>query len=313
MPGGERAWRRGRRAPPTPSSRRRATSSRELAERLRQVAAEWSRECLADHARPRRRAPAGAAVARAFPTDRCGRERARRRPSPSCSAPLRRRSAGTRWCWSGWSPSAFPGSATTPGTSRSPGPRPTPSPRCSPASSSAPRCSPRRCWCCSAVSSPTATTRAGCWSPGSSARPSCWSRRRSRWSSGVHGAPILLAIAVSFGVASGLTLPVRHGAGAADRAGDDLGTVQGWNQISSRAMKLLGAPVGGVLVAWGGPVAVDAGRCGDLRGDRGGARRSSYARATGCPGPPTTGGATRSPTGSSTSAATTRRSSSWSA
>ena len=32
-------------------------------------------------------------------------------------------------------------------------------------------------------------------------------------------------------------------------AGDDLGTVQGWNQISSRAMKLLGAPVGGILAA----------------------------------------------------------------
>ena len=39
-------------------------------------------------------------------------------------------------------------------------------------------------------------------------------------------------------------------------AGDDLGTVQGWNQISSRAMKLLGAPVGGILVAWAGLVAV---------------------------------------------------------
>ncbi len=35
-------------------------------------------------------------------------------------------------------------------------------------------------------------------------------------------------------------------------AGKDLGTVQGWNQISTRTMKLLGAPVGGMLVAWGG-------------------------------------------------------------
>ena len=48
-------------------------------------------------------------------------------------------------------------------------------------------------------------------------------------------------------------------------AGDDLGTVQGWNQISSRAMKLLGAPVGGVLVAWGGPGGGDAGRRRDVR------------------------------------------------
>jgi MFS family permease len=76
------------------------------------------------------------------------------------------------------------------------------------------------------------------------------------WSSGHHGAPVLLAMALCFGVASGLTMPagltlVRSVVSAAD-----LGTVQGWNQISSRAMKLLGAPVGGVLVAWGGPTVV---------------------------------------------------------
>ncbi|HEX3931664.1 MAG TPA: MFS transporter [Nocardioides sp.] len=76
------------------------------------------------------------------------------------------------------------------------------------------------------------------------------------WHSGTHGAPVLLAIAVAFGIASGLTLP----SGATllrqlvSRA--DLGTVQGWNQISNRAMRLLGAPVGGVLVAWRGPVGV---------------------------------------------------------
>jgi DHA3 family macrolide efflux protein-like MFS transporter len=76
------------------------------------------------------------------------------------------------------------------------------------------------------------------------------------WSSGIHGAPVLLAIAVSFGIASGLTLPSGMTLVRQIVAGDDLGTVQGWNQISSRAMKLLGAPVGGVLVAWRGPVAV---------------------------------------------------------
>ena len=119
------------------------------------------------------------------------------------------------------------------------------------------------------------------------------------WASGIRGAPILLAIAISFGVASGLTMPSGMTLVRQIVAGDDLGTVQGWNQISSRAMKLLGAPVGGVLVAWGGPVAVMLVDAGDLRGDRRGARCSSYARATGCPGPPTTGGATRSPTGSS--------------
>jgi len=76
------------------------------------------------------------------------------------------------------------------------------------------------------------------------------------WSSGRHGAPVLLAIAIAFGIASGLTMPAGITLVRQVVSGDDLGTVQGWNQISSRAMKLLGAPVGGVLVAWRGPVAV---------------------------------------------------------
>jgi MFS family permease len=76
------------------------------------------------------------------------------------------------------------------------------------------------------------------------------------WASGIHGAPILIAIAVSFGVASGLTMPSGVALVRQIVAGDDLGTVQGWNQISSRAMKLLGAPAGGILVAWAGLVAV---------------------------------------------------------
>jgi MFS family permease len=76
------------------------------------------------------------------------------------------------------------------------------------------------------------------------------------WSSGFHGAPVLLVIAVSFGIASGLTMPSGMTLVRQIVADEDLGTVQGWNQISSRAMKLAGAPVGGVLVAWGGAVAV---------------------------------------------------------
>jgi MFS transporter, DHA3 family, macrolide efflux protein len=76
------------------------------------------------------------------------------------------------------------------------------------------------------------------------------------WGSGLNGAPVLLAIAISFGVASGLTMPSGMTLVRQIVASDDLGTVQGWNQISSRAMKLLGAPVGGVLVAWGGLVSV---------------------------------------------------------
>jgi MFS family permease len=76
------------------------------------------------------------------------------------------------------------------------------------------------------------------------------------WSSGTRGAPVLLAIAISFGVASGLTMPSGMTLVRQLVAGEDLGTVQGWSQISGRAMKLLGAPAGGVIVAWGGPVAV---------------------------------------------------------
>ena len=67
---------------------------------------------------------------------------------------------------------------------------------------------------------------------------------------------MLLAVALCFGAASGLTMPAGAILIREVVASDDLGTVQGWNQISTRLMKLLGAPVGGVLVAWGGPVPV---------------------------------------------------------
>jgi MFS transporter, DHA3 family, macrolide efflux protein len=76
------------------------------------------------------------------------------------------------------------------------------------------------------------------------------------WSAGIRGAPVLLAIALCFGVAAGLTIPAGATLVRQLIAGDDLGTVQGWNQISSRAMRLLGAPAGGILVAWGGIVLV---------------------------------------------------------
>ena len=76
------------------------------------------------------------------------------------------------------------------------------------------------------------------------------------WASGVRGAPILVAVAVAFGVASGLTLPAGVSLVRQIVAGGDLGTVQGWNQISSRTMRLLGAPAGGILVASSGLVVV---------------------------------------------------------
>src|SRR4051794_40222443 len=70
------------------------------------------------------------------------------------------------------------------------------------------------------------------------------------WASGVRGAPILVAVAVAFGVASGLTLPAGVSLVRQIVAGSDLGTVQGWNQISSRTLRLLGAPARGGLVAF---------------------------------------------------------------
>src|SRR3954464_4865862 len=74
------------------------------------------------------------------------------------------------------------------------------------------------------------------------------------WALGGRGAPILVAVAVAFGVASGLTLPAGVSLVRQIVAGRDLGTVQGWNQISSRTMRLLGAPAGGILVASSGLV-----------------------------------------------------------
>lgn len=76
------------------------------------------------------------------------------------------------------------------------------------------------------------------------------------WSSGTRGAPLLLAVAVAFGVASGLTLPSGATLMRQVVAAEDLGTVQGWNQVLGRTTRLLGAPAGGVLVAWAGPAAV---------------------------------------------------------
>lgn len=76
------------------------------------------------------------------------------------------------------------------------------------------------------------------------------------WSSGSRGALVLVAISVSFGIVTGLTAPSGMTLLRQIVAAEDLGTVQGWNQISNRAMKLIGAPVGGVLVAAAGLGAV---------------------------------------------------------
>jgi MFS transporter, DHA3 family, macrolide efflux protein len=75
------------------------------------------------------------------------------------------------------------------------------------------------------------------------------------WHAGYDGAATLFAIALSFGVVAGLTVPSGGPLLREFVNPDDFGTVMGWQQVLSRTMRLLGAPAGGVIVAWGGPVA----------------------------------------------------------
>ena len=75
------------------------------------------------------------------------------------------------------------------------------------------------------------------------------------WQAGYDGAPTLFAMALCFGVVAGLTIPSGMALIRQIVSPDDFGTVMGWNQVSGRVMRLLGAPAGGILVAWGGPVA----------------------------------------------------------
>ncbi len=75
------------------------------------------------------------------------------------------------------------------------------------------------------------------------------------WRAGYDGAATLFAIALTFGVAAGLTQPSGMSLIRQIVNPDDFGTVMGWNQVLGRVMRLLGAPTGGILVAWGGPVA----------------------------------------------------------
>jgi MFS family permease len=75
------------------------------------------------------------------------------------------------------------------------------------------------------------------------------------WTAGHRGASTLVVLAVSFGVTVGLTLPAGMTLVRQLVREQDLGTVSGWNNIAVRVARLLGAPAGGVLVAWRGPAA----------------------------------------------------------
>jgi DHA3 family macrolide efflux protein-like MFS transporter len=75
------------------------------------------------------------------------------------------------------------------------------------------------------------------------------------WQAGYDGAATLFALAVSFGIVAGLTIPSGMALVRQQVSPDDFGTVMGWYQVSGRVMRLLGAPAGGLFVAWGGPSA----------------------------------------------------------
>jgi DHA3 family macrolide efflux protein-like MFS transporter len=75
------------------------------------------------------------------------------------------------------------------------------------------------------------------------------------WHAGYDGASTLFAMALSFGVVAGLTVPSGGPLLREFVNPDDFGTVMGWQQVLGRTMRLLGAPAGGVIVAWGGLVA----------------------------------------------------------
>ena len=75
------------------------------------------------------------------------------------------------------------------------------------------------------------------------------------WTAGLRGGATLACLATAFGITIGLTLPAGMTLARQLVRASDLGTVSGWNQIAVRTARLLGAPAGGVLVAWRGPAA----------------------------------------------------------
>ena len=70
------------------------------------------------------------------------------------------------------------------------------------------------------------------------------------WVAGARGAALLVTLGVLLGVAMGLTIPAGATLARQLVRTQDLATVSGWNQICNRVARLLGAPAGGVVVAW---------------------------------------------------------------
>ncbi|WP_158607585.1 MFS transporter [Flexivirga caeni] len=71
------------------------------------------------------------------------------------------------------------------------------------------------------------------------------------WQSGLHSGAVLFAVAICFGTAAGLSSPAARTLVRQLVRGSDLVTVSGWTQVGSRLARLLGAPLGAVIIQWG--------------------------------------------------------------
>lgn len=71
------------------------------------------------------------------------------------------------------------------------------------------------------------------------------------WLGGLHAGAVLFAVAICFGTVSGLSQPAARTLVRQLVDTDDLVTVSGWTQTGSRLARLLGAPLGAVVIQWG--------------------------------------------------------------
>lgn len=71
------------------------------------------------------------------------------------------------------------------------------------------------------------------------------------WLGGLHAGAVLVAVAICFGTVSGLSIPAARTLVRQLVDADDLVTVSGWAQTGSRLARLVGAPLGAVIIHWG--------------------------------------------------------------
>jgi len=71
------------------------------------------------------------------------------------------------------------------------------------------------------------------------------------WQVGLHAGAVLFAVAICFGTVSGLSGPAARTLVRQLVDSADLVTVSGWGQTGTRLARLLGAPLGAVVIQWG--------------------------------------------------------------